>query len=177
MVSKSKYVEFMREFHKLAQDYGFGSRSLIVVGQGQLEEKIKSRQFKLDVFHPETHGSVTAFREFKQTLNLKLLWARMSSAVKNYELEPEAVASIAPDYCPVTGALIDYGYGLHRVTDNPFFRPGIDHKVAVGNGGRMLRDISNIQIVSQHFNTIKNYGTEIDALKWLIFETKKYLND
>lgn len=174
MVSKSKYVEFMREFHKLTQDYGFNSRSLVVVGQNQLEEKIKSRQYKLDIFHPETHGSISAFKEFKQTSNLKLLWARMSSAVKTYELKPEEVASIAPDYCPVTGALIDYGYGLHRVTDNPFFRPGIDHKVAVGNGGRMLGDITNIQIVSQHFNTIKNYGTEIDALKWLIFEASKY---
>jgi hypothetical protein len=96
----------------------------------------------------------------------------MSASVRSYELDPLDVAAISPDHCPVTGALIDYGYGLNQSTENPYFRPGIDHKKAVGNGGRMHGDINNIQIVSQFYNTIKNYGTLIDAIKWVNFDLK-----
>ena len=77
---------------------------------------------------------------------------------------------IAPDYCPVTGAVLDYGIGNHQITDNSYFRPGIDHILAVGNGGVKFGDITNIQIVSQHYNTIKNFGSEIEAIKWVAFE-------
>jgi hypothetical protein len=96
----------------------------------------------------------------------------MSSSVKEYQLDPVLVANISPDHCPVTGALIDYGYGFNRITDNSYFRPGIDHKTAVANGGNKYRDIDNIQIVSEFFNTIKNYGTMINAIQWLGFELK-----
>lgn len=174
MTTRARYTDFMRAFSQLAKDYGINPRSLPVKGQPLQEQFILDRPYKLDIFHEATHGSYTNFREFRDKKNIKLLWARMSSAVKGYELDPLEVAAIAPDNCPVTGAVLDYGYGIHQITDNPFFRPGIDHIRAVGNGGASLGDITNIQIVSQHFNTIKNYGTEIDALKWLIFEAKKY---
>jgi len=174
MVTKAQYVNFMLAFTKLAEEHGLNAVSLKVKGQLAQENIIKSVELKLDMFNESTHGTINNFHEFKHKRNLKLLWARMSSAVKQYELDPEEVANIAPNNCPVTGAVLDYGYGLHQTTDNPYFRPGIDHILAVGNGGNRLGDISNIQIVSQHFNTIKNYGTEIDALKWLMFESKKY---
>jgi hypothetical protein len=46
----------------------------------------------------------------------------------------------------------------------------------VGNGGAKYGDISNIQIVSEFFNTIKNYGTIINAVQWLSFELDKISN-
>jgi hypothetical protein len=125
------------------------------------------------MFDSSTYGSKDIFDEFQQKKDLKLVWARMSSSVREYKLDPYDVANIAPDNCPVTGALIDYGYGRNRVTDNPFHRPGIDHIVARGNFGAAHGDISNIQILSQHFNTVKSYGTEIEAIKWVGFELSK----
>ena len=123
-----------------------------------------------ELYDVNTYGSPIIFDEFKRTKDLKLVWARMSSSVKDYQLDPEQVAKIAPDRCPVTGALIDYGYGFNRITDNPYFRPGIDHKVAVNNGGNKYGDITNIQIVAELYNTIKNCGTIIDAIKWVGYD-------
>lgn len=172
MKNQKQYNEFLSDLKQVFNKHGFHNRAVKVQGQNRVEQQIKQHNGNWYVrsFHKETHGAIKFYEEFTQTQDIKLLWARMSSAVRSYELDPEAVARIAPDYCPVTGALIDYGYGYNQTTDNPYFRPGIDHKVAVSNGGKLLGDIDNIQIVSQFYNTIKNYGTSIDAIKWTYFE-------
>lgn len=170
-MNQKQYNEFLSDLKDVFKKHGFHNRAVKVQGQTKEEEKIQERKDNPHPkYHAGTYGSPAIYDEFKRTGNLKLVWARMSSSVKEYELDPVEVANISPDYCPVTGALIDYGYGLNRVTNNPYFRPGIDHKVAVGNGGNMLGDITNIQIVSAFFNTVKNYGTMIDAIKWVCFE-------
>jgi hypothetical protein len=173
-MNQKQWNDFQNALRKTIRDHGFHSRSLKVQGQTTWEKKIQERKDKpYEFYHPETYGSTEIFDEFKRIGSLKLVWARMSSSVREYRLDPEKVAAISPDHCPVTGAIIDYGYGLNRVTDNPYFRPGIDHMIAVGNGGEKYGDISNIQIVSQFYNTIKNYGTFIDAIKWVNFELTK----
>jgi hypothetical protein len=168
-MKQSQYNEFIADLKAVFIKHGFGSRTLKVQGQAKQEEAILTR-VPHPKYHPETYGSTAIYEEFKRTGNLKVVWARMSASVAEYQLDPEQVAAISPDYCPVTGALIDYGYGLNRVTDNPYFRPGIDHKKSVANGGKKYGDITNIQIVSEFFNTIKNYGTMLNALQWLFFE-------
>ena len=170
-MKQSEFNNLLLDLKTVFDKYNFESRSVKVRGQSREELKIQERKENPHAkYHAGTYGSPAIFEEFKRTNNLKLVWARMSASVRQYELKPQEVASIAPDYCPVTGAIIEYGYGLNQVTDNPYFRPGIDHKIAVGNGGAMLGDITNIQIVSQFFNTIKNYGTKINAMQWLRFE-------
>jgi hypothetical protein len=172
-MKQSEFENFLLDLSSVFNKYDFDNRCVKV--RGQSKEELKIQEIKKNPhlkYHVGTYGSPVIFEEFKRTNNLKLVWARMSASVRQYELDPVEVADIAPDYCPVTGALIDYGYGLNQTTDNPYFRPGIDHKVAVGNGGAMLGDITNIQIVSQFFNTIKNYGTMINAVQWLGFELK-----
>lgn len=172
-MKQSEFENFLLDLTAVFEKYGFDNRSIKV--RGQFREELKIQEIKNSPhskYHVGTYGSPAIFEEFKRTNDLKLVWARMSASVRQYELDPVEVANLAPDHCPVTGALIDYGYGLNQTTDNPYFRPGIDHKVAVGNGGAMLGDITNIQIVSQFFNTIKNYGTMINAVQWLGFELK-----
>ena len=170
-MKQSEFENFLLDLTAVFNKYDFDNRSVKVRGQSREELKIQEiKDSPHPKYHVGTYGSPSIFEEFKRTKNLKLVWARMSASVRQYELDPVKVANIAPDYCPVTGALIDYGYGLNQVTDNPYFRPGIDHKDAVANGGKMLGDITNIQIVSQFFNTIKNYGTMINAVQWLNFE-------
>lgn len=170
-MKQTQYNDFLVDLRAVFDKHEFHSRAVKVQGQSREEAKIQERKENPHPkYHVGTYGSPSFYDEFKKTGNMKLLWARMSSAVRSYELDPVDVAAIAPDHCPVTGALIDYGYGLNQTTENPYFRPGIDHKVAVGNGGRKLGDINNIQIVSQFYNTIKNYGTLIDAIKWVNYE-------
>jgi hypothetical protein len=172
-MKQSEFENFLSDLTAVFERYGFDNRSIKVRGQSREELKIQEiKNSPHAKYHAGTYGSPAIFEEFKRTNNLKLVWARMSASVRQYELDPVEVANLAPDHCPVTGALIDYGYGLNQTTDNPYFRPGIDHKVAVGNGGAMLGDITNIQIVSQFFNTIKNYGTMINSVQWLGFELK-----
>lgn len=170
-MKQTQYNAFLADLKAVFDKHEFHNCAVKVQGQAREEARIQDRKENLHPkYHVGTYGSPAIFEEFKRTQDLKLVWARMSASVRQYELDPHQVAKISPDRCPVTGALIDYGYGLNQVTDNPYFRPGIDHKVAVGNGGAMLGDISNIQIVSQFFNTIKNYGTMINAVQWLKFE-------
>lgn len=170
-MKQTQYNAFLADLKAVFDKHEFHSRAVKVQGQSREEAKIQERKENPHPkYHVGTYGSPSFYDEFKKTGNMKLLWARMSSSVRSYELDPLEVAAIAPDHCPVTGALIDYGYGLNQTTENPYFRPGIDHKVAVGNGGRMHGDITNIQIVSQFYNTIKNYGTLIDAIKWVNFD-------
>jgi len=172
-MKRSEFETLLLDLTEVFNKHGFSEQSVKVQGQSREELKIQAHKENPHLkYHSGTYGSPAIFEEFKRTNNLKLVWARMSASVRQYELNPKEVANIAPDRCPVTGALIDYGYGLNQVTDNPYFRPGIDHKIAVGNGGAMLGDITNIQIVSQFFNTIKNYGTMINAVQWLGFELK-----
>ena len=64
------------------------------------------------------------------------------------QFDPYDVAKIGSDYCPVTGAVLDYGIGNLQITDNSYFRSGIDLIMAVRNGGVKFGDITNIQIVS-----------------------------
>jgi hypothetical protein len=173
-MKQTQFNEFLVELSALFKKYGFDNRAVKVQGQPKVEEQILERKENPSPkYHAGTYGSPAIYEEFKKTKDLKLVWARMSSSVKEYQLDPVEVAKISPDHCPVTGALIDYGYGLNRVTDNPYFRPGIDHIISVGNGGAKYGDITNIQIVSEFFNTIKNYGTMINAIQWLGFELKK----
>ena len=177
-MKQSEFKSLLLDLTEVFNKHGFNNQSIKVQGQSREELKIQERKENLHhKYHVGTYGSPSIFEEFKRTNNLKLVWARMSASVRQYELDPIEVARIAPDKCPVTGALIDYGYGLNQTTDNPYFRPGIDHKVAVSNGGSMLGDINNIQIVSQFFNTIKNYGTMINSIQWLKFELDKSLDN
>jgi hypothetical protein len=172
-MQKTTWLQFKSELASLYEKFGYDNiRNVRIKGQRQVEEQILSR-VPHKMFDSSTYGSKDIFDEFQQKKDLKLVWARMSSSVREYKLDPYDVANIAPDNCPVTGALIDYGYGRNRVTDNPFHRPGIDHIVARGNFGAAHGDISNIQILSQHFNTVKSYGTEIEAIKWVGFELSK----
>ena len=173
-MNQKQYNDFLVDLTAVFDKHGFRSRAVKVQGQSAVEKKIlHQQQNPYSMYHAETYGSRAIYQEFKKTGNLKLVWARMSSSVKLYELDPVEVAKIAPDYCPVTGALIDYGYGFNQITDNPYFRPGIDHKISVANGGVKYGDITNIQIVSQFYNTTKNYGTIIDAIKWVGFELRQ----
>jgi hypothetical protein len=170
-MNQKQYNNLLEDLKAVFDKHGFHSRAVKVQGQTTVEEKIlHQKQNPYGIYHAETYGSPAIFEEFKRTKNLKLVWARMSQPVKEYQLDPLEVAEKAKDYCPESGALIDYGYGLNRVTDNPYFRPGIDHINASGNGGKKYGEITNIQIVSQYYNTIKSNGTMIDAVKWLNFE-------
>jgi len=69
--------------------------------------------------------------------------------------------------------LLDYGMGRNRTTDNAYFNPGQDHIIAVNNGGTRFGNATNIQIITQFINTVKNQGTIIDAMKWVFFELSK----
>ena len=176
-MNQKQYNDFLTDLKAVYVKHGVHSRAVKVQGQRVVEEKILAQKQNLyPIYNADTYGSTAVFEEFKKTENLKLVWARMSPSVKEYQLDPEQVAAMSPDYCPVTGALIDYGYGLNRVTDNPYFRPGIDHIESVANGGKKYGDITNIQIVSEFFNTVKNYGTMIDAIKWVNFELNQLDN-
>lgn len=172
-MKQTQFNTFLEDLRAVFDKHEFHNRAVKVQGQSREELRIQERKENPhSKYHTGTYGSPAIYEEFKKTNNLKLVWARMSSSVAEYQLDPKQVADISPDYCPVTGALIDYGYGLNRTTDNPYFRPGIDHIVSVGNGGKKYGDITNIQIVSEFFNTIKNYGTMINAVQWLSFELK-----
>jgi hypothetical protein len=176
-MNQEQYNALLVDLKTAFDKHGFHSRAVKVQGQSSVEEKILHQKLNpYGIYHAETYGSTAIFEEFKRTRNLKLVWAKMSPSVKEYQLDPEQVAAISPDHCPVTGAVIDYGYGLNRITDNPYFRPGIDHRIAVANGGAKYGDINNTQIVSQFYNTIKSYGTMINAIQWLNFELKQLDN-
>jgi hypothetical protein len=172
--TEERWLEFLGRIKEVYEEFNFNPEDLPVEGQTEVEEEIKERNNNphIRTFDADTHGTQAFYQEFKKTGNMKLLWARMSGAVREYQLSPEAVAEIAPDRCPVTGALIDYGYGRNQVTENVYFRPGIDHKEAVNNGGKKFGDINNIRIVSQHYNTIKSFGTIIEAIKWVGHDLK-----
>ena len=168
-MNKKQYDTLKKDLTAVFAKHKFNPCALPVKGQRAVERQIKERQF-YEYYHPATYGSKAIFDEFCRSYDLKLVWARNSSRVKHYQLDPYDVAKISPDYCPVTGAVLDYGIGNHQITDHGYFRPGIDHIIAVGNGGVKFGDITNIQIVSQHYNTIKNFGSEIEAIKWIAFE-------
>ena len=175
-MNKKQYNNLLKDLTAVFVKHGFDPRALPVKGQKQVEDKIKNIK-PYEYYHPNTYGSKNIFDEFVKTKNLKLVWARNSSRVSHYQLDPYAVAKISPDYCPVTGALIDYGIGYNQITDNPYFRPGIDHIIAVSNGGVKFGDINNIQIVSQHYNTIKSFGSSIECIKWANFELTTEANN
>lgn len=173
-MNRNQYNLFLRDLIDVVEKHGFHSRAVNVQGQKAVEDKILfQKQNPYLYFDVTTYSSMPIFEEFKETRCLKTVWAKTSRAVREYQLDPCEVVKIAPDYCPITGALIDYGYGFNQVTNNAYFRPGIDHIIAVNNGGAKFKDISNIQIISQYINTVKSHGTIIDALKWTCFELEK----
>ena len=170
-MNQKQYNLFLQDLKDVFDRHGFNSRAIKVQGQTVVENQIQlKKENPYLFFDPNTYSSQAIFEEFKETRCLKTVWAKMSRAVREYQLDPLEVVQIAPDFCPITGALIDYGYGFNRVTSNSYFRPGIDHIEAVNNGGSKFRTISNIQIISQYINTVKSYGTSIDAIKWTYFE-------
>ena len=125
-MNKKQYNDLKKDLAKVFAKHRFDPCALPVVGQREVEQQITNREL-YNYYHPATYGSKTIFDEFVKTKDLKLVWARNSSRVKHYQLDPYDVAKIALDYChTVTGAVLDYGIGNHPITDNSYFRPGID---------------------------------------------------
>ena len=174
MPTKTQYNQLCADLKEAFQRNGFDSVTWKVKGQRKVEEDILAKQQDLYVrtFDPTTHGTIEFYKEFVKTRDLKLLWARMHAST--YKLDALELRDICPDRCPAMGVLLDYGMGRNRVTDNVYFNPGQDHIIAVNNGGTRFGNANNIQIITQFINTVKNQGTEIDAMKWLFFELQKH---
>jgi len=170
MPSKAQYQQLCTDIFEAFQRNGFDPVAWKVQGQSKIEEEILAKQDNLFIrsFDPTTHGTTQFYKEFVEKQDLKLLWARVNCS--RYKLDPMELYERCPDRCPVMGVLLDYGMGRNRVTDNPYFNPGQDHIIAVNNGGPRFGDASNIQVITQFINTVKNQGTVLDALKWVYFE-------
>ena len=175
MPTRAQYEQLCADLLDAFQRNGFDPVDWKVQGQSKVEAEIVAKQNDLYVrtFDPTTHGTTEFYREFVEKRDLKLLWARIHSP--RYKLDPFELYARCPERCPAMGVLLDYGMGRNRVTDNNYFNPGQDHIIAVNNGGPRFGDASNIQIITQFINTVKNQGTVIDALKWTFFELKNIL--
>jgi hypothetical protein len=174
MPTKAQHEKLCAELKETFQRNGFDPITWKVSGQKQIEADILAKQEDLYIrtFDPTTHGTIDFYKEFVKTLDLKLLWARMHATT--YKLDALELYARCLDRCPITGVLLDYGMGRNKVTDNSYFKPGQDHIDAVNNGGKRFGDANNIQVITQFINTVKNQGTEIDAMKWLFFQLSKH---
>ena len=172
MPNKAQYDQLCADLKDAFQRNGFDPVTWKVKGQKKVEEEILAKQQDLyfRTFDVPTHGTIEFYKEFVETRDLKLLWSRMHATT--YKLDAHDLYARCPDRCPAMGVLLDYGMGRNRVTSNSYFNPGQDHIIAVNNGGVKYGDASNIQIITQFINTLKNQGTVIDALKWTFFELR-----
>jgi hypothetical protein len=173
MPTKAQYDKLCSDVLDAFHRNGFDPVAWKVQGQSRIEQEILAKKDNLFTrsFDPDTHGSIEFYKEFVEKRDLKLLWARVNSS--RYKLDPIELYNRCPDRCPAMGVLLDYGMGRNKVTDNTYFLPGQDHIVAVANGGKRFGDTTNIQVITQFINTVKNQGTILDAMKWLFFEVSK----
>ena len=171
-----RFQEYLKKQKALFEEYGDELRHLRRQGQKEEEQKILGWKYHTP-FDSDTYGSAENYQQFIVDVEqigsyqaMKKLWCKRHH--NDYKMPYAEFYQICPDRCPITGALLDFGEGFNRATKHPMHRPGQDHIHAQNNGGAKKGDISNLQIINQRMNTIKNDGTLIDALQWTMHEVK-----
>ena len=173
---KSRWQEYLKKQKDLFEEYSdiaFLKRQ----GQAEIEERIQNRE-PYTTYDQDTHGSIENFQEFLQNLKtittneaVIKLWGKNHHT--DYRMPYEEFVSKCSAKDPVSGAILDYGEGFHKVTNNTMFRPGQDHDISQNNGAKKYGDIDNLEIINQRGNTIKNDSDLIDIIQLCMYMIKR----
>lgn len=113
-------------------------------------------------YDPGTYHSRDLFRIVCETKDLRPVWAHRNS--NKWGVDYEQFLALCGETCACCGSELDYGLGKNNVDKSDVHTPSTDHRVPRSLGG--TNDISNLWIICNRCNTLKNNSTAEDIHRY-----------
>lgn len=189
-MDNQQLIEMLTEINAVFFKYGVDNRTFKFKGQEELELKILHAKNNPAPYDPQTYGNPKIYAEFlERNKDRKFVFFHISPARKDWKInavdlirEYDLGNFSAPDFCPDSGCMLDYGFGRNSVTSNPEFRPSFEHiiprnEIAIKGLNIEYNDIANLEIISNASNTYRSKGTFINRLQLFQSSLNKYILD
>jgi 5-methylcytosine-specific restriction endonuclease McrA len=121
-------------------------------------------------YTPGTYHSRDVFQRVVETRDLRIPWA-YKSAVK-WGVDAEQFLSLCGPTCKCCDSPLDYGVGKNNHGKRDINTPSTDHIVSqheaksLGWTDEQIHDITNLWIICNRCNLLKNNSTAADAFRY-----------
>ena len=113
-------------------------------------------------YDPATYHSRELYRVVCETRKLSPVWAHKNA--QKWSVDYESFLKLCGDTCACCGSPLNYGLGKNNVDKLDIHTPSTDHIVPRSMGG--TNDISNLWIICNRCNTLKNNSTPDDIHRY-----------
>jgi 5-methylcytosine-specific restriction endonuclease McrA len=113
-------------------------------------------------YDPATYHSRELYRVVCETKDLRPVWAHRNSQKWGADYAP--FLELCKDTCSCCGSTLNYGLGKNNVDKLDVHTPSTDHIKPRSIGG--TNDISNLWIICNRCNTLKNNSTADDIHRY-----------
>jgi hypothetical protein len=117
-------------------------------------------------YDPATYHSRDLFRTVCETKDLRPVWAYKNS--QKWGVDYKTFLALCKETCSCCGSPLNYGLGKNNVDKPDIHTPSTDHRVPrsvailLGWTEEQINDITNLWIVCNRCNTLKNNSTAED---------------
>lgn len=113
-------------------------------------------------YDPATYHSRELYRLVCETRDLRPVWAHRNAL--KWGVSPGPFLELCGETCACCGSPLNYGLGKNNVDKLDTHTPSTDHIIPRSMGG--TNDISNLWIICNRCNTLKNNSTPDDIHRY-----------
>lgn len=113
-------------------------------------------------YDPATYITRDLYRKVCETGDLRYVWAHTNA--QKWGVNYEEYLKLCEETCSCCGSRLDYGIGKNNHGKLDEHTPSTDHKHPQSKGG--TNDISNLWIICNKCNTLKNNATHEDIHRY-----------
>ena len=113
-------------------------------------------------YDPGTYITRDLYRVVCETQDLRPVWAHTNSL--KWGVDYELFLDLCKETCSCCGSPLNYGLGKNNVDKSDIHTPSTDHMKPRSMGG--TNDISNLWIICNRCNTLKNNSTTEDIHRY-----------
>jgi hypothetical protein len=113
-------------------------------------------------FDPDTYHTRDLYRKVCETGDLRIVWAHKNA--QKWGVNYDEYIKLCNNNCSCCGSFLDYGIGKNNKGKLDINTPSTDHKIPRSRGGN--NDISNLWIICNKCNTLKNNATVEDIQRY-----------
>lgn len=117
-----------------------------------------------DKFDPGTYLTRDLYRIVGQTGDLRPVWAHKNS--QKWGVDPQAFLDLCGEKCACCGSYLDYGLGKNNTHKLDINTPSTDHKVPRSLDESRSGDITNLWVICNRCNLLKNNSTADDIHRY-----------